>query len=134
MSEERNQKLPLFDRLGGRIFIALIAEKFCDRLLTDPKLHDAFGAVEWDGLKKVVTDLACELLSGADGAVLPVLADVGRRAPLSQSQFNRAISNLIAALVWAGITRELIEEVLDLVTPLSVHLVRPAPSANGDRA
>src|SRR5262249_49186045 len=73
MSEDRNQNLPLFDRLGGRIFIALIAEKFSDRLFTDPWMDGLFGGVEVDGLKRGVTDLACELFSGASDSVRPVL-------------------------------------------------------------
>lgn len=122
---DSNQKLPMFDRVGGRVFTALITERFCDRMLSDPKLEELLRHVDIGKLKKNMTDLACAVLSGDTAQALPILEAVGHQVHISQSLFNRGISHLIAAFVWAGINRELIEEVLDVVTPFSEQLVQP---------
>ncbi len=132
MAENRNQNLPLFDRLGGRIFVTLIAEKFCDRLNGDPRLRYLVESVKPDTLKKSATDLACDLLVSGQEAVAPALKEIADHIKLTKSHFDRSVSNLIAALVWAGIGRELIEEVLELVTPLSIYLVKSDEPTNGD--
>jgi hypothetical protein len=132
MSEERHQQLPLFDRVGGRIFTTLIIEKLCDRMLVDPKLDEVLDGVNPTELKTNLTDLAVEVLFGRTEGAATALADVSQRTSLSQSLFNRGISHLIAALVWAGITRALIEEILDVVTPLADLLTKPGRPAASD--
>jgi truncated hemoglobin YjbI len=126
--DEPNDQLSLYDRLGGRVFITIIAERFCERLLADPKMGDVLQGADPDALKKAAMELGGELLAGHTSRIIPTFEKVGRQVHFSQSHFNRAISHLIAALVWAGVSRELIEELLDLVTPLSTHLVQPPAS------
>ena len=60
------------------------------------------------------------------------LEEAGKEYPLTLSQFNSCISNLIASLVWAGVNRQLIEAVLDVVTPLSDQFVPPSSHSNAD--
>lgn len=122
--EDRDERLSLYDRLGGRLFTSLIAEKFCDRIQADAKLSELLRDVQPDELKKKVTEAACTLLGRDKSFVAPELSELGGRVAFTESHFNRCVSHLIAALVWAGVTRELIEEVIEVVTPLSAHLVQ----------
>jgi hypothetical protein len=85
-------------------------------------------------VRRTISARACEFLAGDATHAEAALRRLSEQVPFTDSHFNRCISHLIAALVWAGINRELIEEVLDLVTPYSADLVRPErtyPRDNG---
>jgi truncated hemoglobin YjbI len=122
--EDRDERLSLYDRLGGRLFTSLIAEKFCDRLMADARLSELLRDVQPDEFRTKVTETACTFLGHDRSFVARELSELGGRIAFTESHFNRCISHLIAALVWAGVTRELIEELIEVVTPLSAHLVQ----------
>jgi hypothetical protein len=131
--ERRPDRLSLYDRLGGWVFINLTVEKLCERLQADPKLTDLLAPYEPEVMQHTIAGLAVDVLGNGKVAI-PNLEDQDNHVKtLTSSQFNRGISHLIAALVWTGVSRELIEVVLDRVSPLEEQLVRPADPKPGTR-
>lgn len=122
-NERKPEKLSLYDRLGGSVFIELAVDKFCDRMLADPRLQDLFTQVNSETLKKKIGEIAAELCKNVGAKPSVLFENPSIPFSLTESQFNRGISHLIASLVWIGMNRELIEEVLDRVSPLSSVLV-----------
>ena len=77
---DHSNELTLFDRLGGRVFVTLITEKFCERIMIDPKLRKLFKSADACMLKKRLTEGAVRLLSD-EPAIFVSFRSVGSTAP-----------------------------------------------------
>jgi hemoglobin len=115
----------LYERLGGRGGIAVIVEWWCDRVLADPQLAAHFAGSDLNALKQQQAESLVQLVGGPSRPPAQPLPPLQARVPPSGWHAERLIGHLIAALVWAGVPRGAMEEVLEAVAPLSPD-VRPA--------
>jgi truncated hemoglobin YjbI len=121
---------PLYERLGGWGGLAVVAELWCDRVLTDAKLADYYLAANPEEVKRAQTEFLVHLTGGPIPSPLQPLPPLYAAVPLSEWHAERLTSHLIAALIWCNVPRLVIEEILDVLTPLTPP-TRPSSPPNG---
>jgi hemoglobin len=117
----------LYEHLGGWGGIAIVAELWCDRVLADPRLAEYFVNVNAGDLKKAQTEFLVHLAGGPVRSPLQPLPPLYAQVPVSAWYSERLAGHLIAALVWANVSRPYIEETLDALGSMVAH-TRPAGS------
>lgn len=123
-----NSSTPLYDRLGGSMTIQLTVEKFCERVSDDDKLAVIHESIAGEKAVKRLIGEAIALVQNPQ-LYLEALSQKVSKPLLDESRFERCISHLIAAMVWASVPRNLMEEVVELVTLLADVLVKRAEAS-----
>jgi hemoglobin len=115
---DRPERSPLYERLGGWGCIAIVAELWCDRVMSDPQLSAYFAGVDFTTLRRDQTEFLIHLAGGPGPEPAQPAPSLYTRLPEKKWYGERLLSHLMAALVWANVPRLVIEEVVITIEPL----------------
>jgi hemoglobin len=143
--EPRPPRVTPFERLGGRDAVHRLIDEFYRRVSADPELRPLFPADLEPGIEKQKLFME-QWLGGAPLYSLehgpPMLRRRHFPHVITRAHAERWLSHMSAALEALGAERELIDEVLQRLGPLALHMVNegqdvprgPLPDVGIDRS
>jgi methyl-accepting chemotaxis protein len=120
--------LSLYERLGGNDAIVAAVERFYVHVLDDPLLKSFFATTNMAWLKKRQAQFLSQATGGPATYAGRSMRDAHARLAIEVRHFDRVAAHLGAALAELGVSRPLIEEVIEIVAPLKSEIIHTTPS------
>jgi hemoglobin len=124
--ESRTPRATPFERLGGREAVRSLIDEFYRRVAADPKLRPLFPVDLEPGIEKQKLFME-QWLGGAprfsEEHGQPMLRRRHFPHVISIAHAGRWLAHMRAALDAAGAERELIDEIMQRLEPLGLHMV-----------
>ena len=119
----------LYDRLGGAVGVAAIADTLIDRVSADPKLGRSFKDAKLDRIKRLLAEQICDLSGGPCRYSGDSMKDVHAGHHISQSDFYGMVADLRTVLKERHVNQGAANELLRLLAPMKRDVVESAYTA-----
>jgi hemoglobin len=117
--------LSLIDRLGGRAGVQRAVIGLYERILDDTELAGYFDDVDMTTLRTHMVDFLIAALTGAaHGYSGRPLDQAHEDLGVTDAAFDRIVFHLSAVLAEVGAERDIVEQVVELLSPLRPMVVR----------
>ncbi|MGN2641334.1 group I truncated hemoglobin [Nocardia takedensis] len=113
----------LYEQIGGAEAVATVVDDFYVRVLADPELAGFFTGVNMSRLKGKQAEFFNAALGGPEPYTGAPMRDVHQGRGIAQQHFDLVAGHLGAALSAAGVPRELVDQIIGTVAPLSEDIV-----------
>ncbi|MEJ7602694.1 MAG: hypothetical protein WKG01_32695 [Kofleriaceae bacterium] len=113
----------LYERLGGRPAIEAVINEFVNRTTTDPRIKERFFNTDAANLKKLLTELVCQVAGGPCKYSGRDMESSHAGMELVDDEFNALVENLVAALDKFNVPEREKSEVLGAIGPLKPQIV-----------
>lgn len=113
----------IYEAIGGEPALVTVVDDFYGRVLADPQLAGFFAGVSMPKLKGRQVEFLAAALGGPDSYQGGAMADVHAGRGISQADFDKVASHLVAALTAAGVPGERITQIAGAITPLAGDIV-----------
>jgi hemoglobin len=121
--------LRLYDRLGGELGVAAIADTLIDRVSADPKLKRSFKDAKLDRIKRLLAEQICDLSGGPCHYSGDSMQEVHAGHHISEAEFFGMVADLRAVLKERRVSQGATNELLRLLAPMKRAVVEPASAA-----
>jgi hemoglobin len=119
----------LYDRLGGQIGVAAIADTLIDRVTANPKLGRSFKDSNVDRIKRLLAEQICDLSGGPCRYSGDPMKEVHAGLHISEAEFFGMVADLRDVLKERRVSQAAINELLRLLAPMKRDVVEPAHAA-----
>jgi len=119
----------LYDRLGGQIGVAAIADTLIDRVSADPKLGRSFKDSNLTRIKKLLAEQICDLSGGPCRYSGDSMREVHAGHHISEAEFFGMVADLRTVLKERHVSQGAANELLRLLAPMKRDVVEPAQPA-----
>jgi hemoglobin len=109
----------IYDAIGGEPALVAVVDDFYERVIGDPKLTGFFQGTNMTRLKGRQVEFFSAALGGPHAYTGATMRDAHRGRGIRQEHFDVVAGHLVAALVAAGVTEELISQIVAAVAPLA---------------
>src|SRR6202451_2804786 len=119
----------LYDRLGGEIGVAAIADTLIDRVTADPRLGRSFKDSNVGRIKRLLAEQICDLSGGPCRYSGDSMREVHAGHHISEAEFFGMVADLRAVLKERHVSQGAANELLRLLAPMKrdvVELAQPA--------
>ena len=123
---EAEQRMSVYDQIGGEAAILVTVETFYQRVLGDPLLQPFFEDIDMAMLKRQQVDFFSQALGGPNIYRGPDMKTVHANMVIEQRHFDRVAHHLVSTLQFLGVAPEHIETVVQTVGPLAAEIVNTA--------
>ncbi len=123
-------KMSLFERIGGASVIDTVVEILYDRVLDDAELQPFFEDTNIAWLKARQKQFFTSALGGPIAYKGQSIAEAHGHLSIEPHHFQRVSDYLVEAMEEAGVPSNLVEKVLEIVSPLASEIVNTPPSAH----
>ncbi|WP_442790039.1 group I truncated hemoglobin [Nocardia sp. CDC160] len=123
----------IYDRIGGTAALTAVVDDFYRRVCADPNLAGFFARVDLDHLKKRQVDYFSTMLGGPAVYTGPSLRRVHQGLGITRRHFDRVLRHLTAALIVAEVPDEIVDQIVEAMSPLADDIVGPGLRRNGTR-
>ena len=113
----------LFDKLGQRTAIETMVNEFFKRVLGDRELNPYFADTDMDQTKMHFTDFISMSSGGPKQYTGRTMKNAHGDLGITGQHFDLFAGHLVAALKWAGVAKDDIDQVMAKVTPLKGDVV-----------
>jgi hemoglobin len=113
----------LYQQLGGRAGIASVVDALLQRSFADAELAPLFAANTVEELTPLITDQLCEASGGPCRYVGRSMQDTHRGLAITDAQFDRFVSHLLAVLDEAAVPAPTQQALLALLSPMRPDIV-----------
>lgn len=113
----------IYDTIGGESALTAVVDDFYERVLADPQLASFFAGANMNKLKGRQVDFFSAALGGPhvyEGQSMRA-AHAGRG--IGQADFDKVASHLADSLAAAGVSGELVTQIIAAIAPLSDDIV-----------
>ena len=132
-SNGKESQPSLYKRLGGAKAVSVAVEEFYGRVLSDPQLAHFFEFTNMDWLKRSQTAFLTQALGGPALYKGTDMQSAHAGLGITHDDFNRVAGHLVDSLKSLGVGRSLIDEVVEIVLPLSSEIVSNGASKQGEK-
>jgi hemoglobin len=115
----------LYDRLGGRTFVAALTDIFYVRVWGDPDLRSFFAGTDRHRLAERQTQFLVQVLGGPSAYDGRPLREAHEGLRVEERHFERWMTHLIATLRSMRADARLIQDVIARVESVRTEIVRP---------
>ena len=116
----------LYEALGSEVGIRTVVSDFYGRVVADPILAPYFGSVDMSELRRHQV----QFLSAATGGPMQYsgrsLAAAHQNLRITDDAFNAVVVHLVGSLRDAGVSQQVIDQVVDALAPLRSDVVTSA--------
>ncbi|HME38703.1 MAG TPA: group 1 truncated hemoglobin [Steroidobacteraceae bacterium] len=119
----------LYDRLGGQIGVAAIADALVDRVSADPTLGRSFKDSNLGRIKQLLAEQICDLSGGPCRYSGDSMKEVHAGHHISEAEFYGMVADLRDVLKARRVSQGAINELLRLLAPMKRDVVEPARAA-----
>lgn len=119
----------LYDRLGGQIGVAAIADTLIDRVSADPMLGRSFRDSKLDPIKKLLAEQICDLSGGPCHYSGDSMKEVHAGHHITEAEFYGMVADLREVLKERHVSQGATNELLRLLAPMKRDVVEPARTA-----
>jgi hemoglobin len=123
-------KASLYDRLGGQIGVAAIADSLIDRVSADPMLGRSFRDSKLERIKMLLAEQICDLSGGPCHYSGDSMKEVHAGHHISEAEFYGMVAGLREVLKERHVSHGAANELLRLLAPMKRDVVEPAPKAS----
>ncbi len=123
---DAEQRMSVYDQIGGEAAILVTVETFYQRVLGDPLLQPFFEDIDMAMLKRQQVDFFSQALGGPNIYRGPDMKTVHANMVIEQRHFDRVAHHLVSTLQFLGVAPEHIETVVQTVGPLAAEIVNTA--------
>jgi|SRR5450631_2005273 len=116
----------LYDRLGGQVGVAAIADTLIDRVAADPMLGQSFKDSKLARIKTLLAEQICELSGGPCRYSGDSMQEVHAGHHISQAEFYGMVADLRLVLKERQVSQGAVNELLRLLAPMKRDVVEPA--------
>jgi hemoglobin len=116
----------LYDRLGGPVGVAAIADALIDRVTADPVLARSFKDAKLDRIKRLLAEQICELSGGPCRYSGDSMKEVHAGHHISEAEFFGMVADLRDVLKQRHVSQGATNELLRLLAPMKRDVVEPA--------
>ncbi len=113
----------LFEKLGAKPAIEAVVKEFYKRVLDDPELKGFFDGIDMDKQTRQQVAFLSMALGGPDEYQGRSMKDAHKHMGITRIHFDRVAHHLVETLKWAGVSEEIINEVVSIVAPLKADIV-----------
>ncbi|NNH70374.1 group 1 truncated hemoglobin [Nocardia uniformis] len=113
----------IYEQIGGAEAVAAVVDDFYVRVLADANLAPFFTGVNLSRLKGMQTEFFCAALGGPQTYSGAPMSEVHQGRGIAQQHFDLVAGHLIAALTAAGVPKDLVEQIIGAIAPLSEQIV-----------
>ncbi len=113
----------IYDQIGGAEAVAAVVDDFYVRVLADEQLAGFFTGVNLSRLKGLQAEFFCAALGGPQTYTGAPMRDVHQGRGIGQDHFNLVAGHLVDALTGAGVPKELVDQIIGAIAPLSDDIV-----------
>jgi hemoglobin len=119
----------LYDRLGGQVGIAAIADTLIDRVSADPMLARSFKDSKLDRIKMLLAEQICDLSGGPCHYSGDSMKEVHAGHRITEAEFYGMVADLREVLKERHVSQGATNELLRLLAPMKRDVVEPARTA-----
>ncbi len=113
----------LFDKLGGTAAIEVVVKEFYERVLGDAALKGYFANTNMDRQIQQLTRFLCMALGGPNDYDGKPVRETHEHMGITEHHFDLVAQHLVAALKWAGVCEDDVNEIVSIVAPLKKQIV-----------
>ncbi len=113
----------LFEKLGGEKAIEAVVKEFYKRVLADSELKGYFDGIDMDFQTKQQINFITMAVGGPNNYEGRSMKDAHDKLGITEPHFNKVAEHLVNTLKWAGVSDELVNEVIEIVGPLKKDIV-----------
>jgi hemoglobin len=113
------QPTSIYDRIGGHEAIEVVVEDFYVRVLADAQLSGFFTGTNMSRLKGRQVEFFAAALGGPEPYTGAPMKQVHQGRGISMYHFNLVAGHLSDALAAAGVSVEVITEIIGAIAPLA---------------
>jgi hemoglobin len=119
----------LYDRLGGQIGVAAIADTLINRVTANPKLGRSFKDSNLERIKRLLAEQICDLSGGPCRYSGDPMNQVHAGLHISEAEFFGMVADLREVLKQRRVSQAASNELLRLLAPMKRDVVEPAHAA-----
>jgi hemoglobin len=119
----------LYERLGGRIGVAAIADTLIDRVTADPRLARSFKDSNLGRIKQLLAEQICDLSGGPCRYSGDSMKEVHAGHQISEAEFFGMVADLRDVLRERHVSQGAANELLRLLAPMKRDVVEPVRAA-----
>ncbi len=119
----------LYDRLGGEVGVAIIANELIDRVSADPRLGRSFKDSNLERIKRLLAEQICDLAGGPCQYSGDSMKEVHAGHHISEAEFYGMVADLRVVLKQRHVSQGATNELLRLLAPMKRDVVEPAQTA-----
>ncbi len=113
----------LFEKLGGKPAIEAVVKEVYKRVLDDANLKGYFAKTDMDRQTQMQIKFITMALGGPNEYDGRPMAETHESMGITSHHFDLVAGHLVAALKWAGVSDEDVNEVVGAVAPLKDAIV-----------
>jgi hemoglobin len=119
----------LYDRLGGQIGVAAIADTLINRVTANPELGRSFKDSNLERIKRLLAEQICDLSGGPCRYSGDPMNQVHAGLHISEAEFFGMVADLREVLKQRRVSQAASNELLRLLAPMKRDVVEPAHAA-----
>jgi hemoglobin len=119
----------LYERIGGRIGVAAIADTLIDRVTADPRLARSFKDSNLGRIKQLLAEQICDLSGGPCRYSGDSMKEVHAGHQISEAEFFGMVADLRDVLRERHVSQGAANELLRLLAPMKRDVVEPVRAA-----